>query len=615
MAQLIPQETIEMVRQQTNIVDVVGQYVQLKKSGKNYLGLCPFHNEKSPSFSVAEDKQIFHCFGCGKGGNVFSFIQEIEGLSFPESVEKVADLANISVSLNLTNRPQVMSPKVLEESQLIQIHEKTSELYHHILMNTQVGEKALEYLKERGLTEEVIKTFQIGFAPRDRRLLHKVLEKDNYSDEVLKKTGLLFQLEDGNWIDRFYQRIMFPITNFQGKVIGFSGRILEDVDFDATDQPKYLNSPETDLFNKRFILYNFHQSRTEIRKKNEVILFEGFMDVISAWMSGVKNGVASMGTSLTMEQINALEKISDEVLIAYDGDNAGIEATSRAIDLLSNQSSMGIQIISIPDKMDPDDYRRKYGEDNLHQLIKNSRETVFQFKKDYLKRNKNLTIEADKLLYIDELLGELIHVSSIVEVDLALSQLADEFHVSKNTLQNELRTKKQSFKQQSMASYSQEDYGEKEIVIPKHYEVKKIGQVEKAEMTLIFRLLTERSAYQFLSAREDLTFAHDVYQELYLHLTNYIQLHGEIVIADFLDYLKEQELKQVLIQTTMQNFSEESTKQELEDCLLVIKKGEIQERINTLINDQQEARRVGNSDLEAEATLQIIMLQKQLKSI
>ncbi|WNF89074.1 DNA primase [Vagococcus fluvialis] len=615
MAQLIPQETIEMVRQQTNIVDVVGQYVQLKKSGKNYLGLCPFHNEKSPSFSVAEDKQIFHCFGCGKGGNVFSFIQEIEGLSFPESVEKVADLANISVSLNLTNRPQEMSPKVLEESQLIQIHEKTSELYHHILMNTQVGEKALEYLKERGLTEEVIKTFQIGFAPRDRRLLHKVLEKDNYSDEVLKKTGLLFQLEDGNWIDRFYQRIMFPITNFQGKVIGFSGRILEYVDFDATDQPKYLNSPETDLFNKRFILYNFHQSRTEIRKKNEVILFEGFMDVISAWMSGVKNGVASMGTSLTMEQINALEKISDEVLIAYDGDNAGIEATSRAIDLLSNQSSMGIQIISIPDKMDPDDYRRKYGEDNLHQLIKNSRETVFQFKKDYLKRNKNLTIEADKLLYIDELLGELIHVSSIVEADLALSQLADEFHVSKNTLQNELRTKKQSFKQQSMASYSQEDYGEKEIVIPKHYEVKKIGQVEKAEMTLIFRLLTERSAYQFLSAREDLTFAHDVYQELYLHLTNYIQLHGEIVIADFLDYLKEQELKQVLIQTTMQNFSEESTKQELEDCLLVIKKGEIQERINTLINDQQEARRVGNSDLEAEATLQIIMLQKQLKSI
>ncbi|MBO0419053.1 DNA primase [Vagococcus fluvialis] len=615
MAQLIPQETIEMVRQQTDIVDVVGQYVQLKKSGKNYLGLCPFHNEKSPSFSVAEDKQIFHCFGCGKGGNVFSFIQEIEGLSFPESVEKVADLANISVSLNLTNRPQVMSPKVLEESQLIQIHEKTRELYHHILMNTQVGEKALEYLKERGLTEEVIKTFQIGFAPRDRRLLHKVLEKDNYSDEVLKKTGLLFQLEDGNWIDRFYQRIMFPITNFQGKVIGFSGRILEDVDFDVTDQPKYLNSPETDLFNKRFILYNFHQSRTEIRKKNEVILFEGFMDVISAWMSGVKNGVASMGTSLTMEQINALEKISDEVLIAYDGDNAGIEATSRAIDLLSNQSSMGIQIISIPDKMDPDDYRRKYGEDNLHQLIKNSRETVFQFKKDYLKRNKNLTIEADKLLYIDELLGELIHVSSIVEVDLALSQLADEFHVSKNTLQNELRTKKQSFKQQSMASFSQEDYGEKEIVIPKHYEVKKIGQVEKAEMTLIFRLLTERSAYQFLSAREDLTFAHDVYQELYLHLTNYIQLHGEIVIADFLDYLKEQELKQVLIQTTMQNFSEESTKQELEDCLLVIKKGEIQERINTLINDQQEARRVGNSDLEAEATLQIIMLQKQLKSI
>ncbi|MEG2255029.1 MAG: DNA primase, partial [Vagococcus sp.] len=246
MVQLIPQETIEMVRQQTNIVDIVGQYVQLKKSGKNYLGLCPFHNEKSPSFSVAEDKQIYHCFGCGKGGNVFSFIQEIEGLTFPESVEKVADLASINVTINATHTPQTLSPKALEESQLIDIHEKIADLYHHILLNTQVGEQALAYLKERGLTEEVIKTFKIGFAPRDRRLLFKILEKDHYSEDILRKTGLLFQLDNGDWLDRFYQRIMFPITNFQGKVIGFSGRLLLDESFDATDQPKYLNSPETE---------------------------------------------------------------------------------------------------------------------------------------------------------------------------------------------------------------------------------------------------------------------------------------------------------------------------------------------------------------------------------
>lgn len=611
MAQLIPQETIENIRRQTNIVDVIGQYVQLKKSGKNYLGLCPFHNEKTPSFSVAEDKQIFHCFGCGKGGNVFSFVQEIEGLSFPESVERVAELSDLNLSFEINSKPQTLSPKVLEENQLIQIHEKTSELYHHILMNTQIGEKALQYLLDRGLTEEVIRTFQIGFAPRDRSLLSKVLEKENFSEELLRKSGLLFQMDNGDWLDRFYQRIMFPITNYQGKIIGFSGRILEDETFDSTDQPKYLNSPETELFNKRFILFNFNQARSEIRKKNEVILFEGFMDVISAWMSGVKNGVASMGTSLTVDQIRALEKVSEDCLISYDGDNAGIEATNRAIDLIASESTMSIQIVSIPDKMDPDDYRKKYGNDSLKELIKNNRDTVFQFKKEYLKRGKNIQVEADKLEYIDELLQEVSNISSIVEADLALTQLAEEFNLSKSTLQNELRTKKQHYKQE----VTSDSFYQKELVIPKHYETKKIDQIEKAEMTLIYRVLNERSAYQFLSLKEEIFFVHDVYQELYLHLTNYIATNGEILVADFLDYLKEDHLKSTLINVTMQNFSSESSKQELEDCLLVISKAGLKKQIELLVAEQREAGKIGNKELEAEATLKIIQLQRELKAI
>lgn len=611
LSQLIPQETIESIRKQTNIVDVVGQYVQLKKSGKNYLGLCPFHNEKTPSFSVAEDKQIFHCFGCGKGGNVFSFIQEVEGLSFPEAVEKVAELADISVTLDVSSKAQLKSPKALEENQLILLHEKTADLYHHILMNTQIGEKALSYLKSRGLTEEIIKEFKIGFAPRDRSLLFKVLQKENVSEEILDKSGLLYQLDNGNWLDRFYQRVMFPITNYQGKVIGFSGRLLEDDTFDASDQPKYLNSPETDLFNKRFVLFNFHRARTEIRKKSEVILFEGFMDVISAWMSGVTNGVASMGTSLTVDQIHALEKVSEDCLICYDGDNAGIEATNRAIDLIASESTMTIQIVSIPDRMDPDDYRKKYGNDALKELIKNNRETVFQFKKEFLKRNKNIQIEADKLQYIDEILSEVTHISSIVERDMALTQLADEFSVSKDTLQNELRTKKQTFQSQGMTN----PYPVKELVIPKHFETRKVDQIEKAEMTLIFRVLNERSTYQLLTSKDDIIFVHDVYQELYLHLTNYIAMNGEVLVADFLDYLKEDHLKATLINITMQNFSKESTKQEIEDCLLVISKAGLKQQIETLVVAQREASKVGNKELEAEATLKIIQLQKQFKAI
>ncbi|MGX7023852.1 DNA primase [Vagococcus hydrophili] len=613
MSELIPQETIENIRKQTNIVDIVGQYVQLKKSGKNYVGLCPFHNEKTPSFSVAEDKQIFHCFGCGKGGNVFSFIQEIEGLNFPESVEKVADLSSIEVTFNLSSTPQTMSPKVLEEHKLIDVHEKTADLYHHILMNTQIGEKALIYLKNRGLTEEVIKTFKIGFAPVDRSLLYKVLQKENFSEDTLKKSGLLFQLDNSNWLDRFYQRIMFPITNFQGKIIGFSGRILEDESFDSSDQPKYLNSPETELFNKRFILFNFHQARSEIRKKNEVILFEGFMDVISAYMSGVKNGVASMGTSLTVDQINALEKVSEEVLICYDGDNAGIEATSRAVDLISAQSMMNIQIVSLPDRQDPDDYRMKYGNDALNELIRTSRDTVFQFKKDYLKRDKNIQLETDKLLYIDELLTELVKVSSMVEVDSALTQLSTEFAISKETLQSELRSKKQNYKNKvATPSFSE---NQREMVIPKFHEVKKVNQVEKAEMTLIYRVLTERGSYQHLLTKNEIVFIHDVYQELYLHLNNYIAVNGEVLVADFLNYLKEDQLKTVLINVTMQNFSSESTKQELEDCLLVIQRAILEQEIDQLRFEQKEASRFGNKELEGETTLKIIQLQQKLKAI
>ena len=263
--------------------------------------------------------------------------------------------------------------------------------------------------------------------------------------------------------------------------------------------------------------------------------------------------------------------------------------------------------------MDPDDYRSKYGTDSLAQLIKNNRDTVFQFKKEFLKRNKNMSIEADKLLYIDELLSELVNVASIVEVDLALTQLADEFQLSKTTLQHELRTKKSSYKEEAMSGFSPPP--EREVVIPKHYETKKLDQVEKAEMTLIFRLLNERSTYQFLTAREEVSFFHDVYQELYLHLTNYISVHGDVAVADFLDYLKEDHLKRVLINTTMQNLSSESSKQELEDCLLVIEKAGVKKQIEDLKMEQREAKKVGNSDVEAEATLKIITLQRQLQSI
>lgn len=613
MSQMIPQATIDAIRKEVNIVDVVGGYVQLKKSGKNYLGLCPFHDEKTPSFSVAEDKQIYHCFGCGKGGSVFKFVQEIEGLSFPEAVEKIGSQTNIDLPTNYTAEasPSGQGNVSLEERQVLDIHQKVTELYHHILMNTQIGEKALAYLHERGLTDEMIETFQIGFAPKDRRVVHQILQKDNYSEEVLKETGLLFMLDSGQWLDRFYQRIMFPIKNYQGKVIGFSGRILEDEMFDSSDQPKYLNSPETKLFNKRFVLYNFHQARPVIRKSNEIILFEGFMDVISAWMSGIENGVATMGTSLTIEQIKAMERVATDVLICYDGDSAGQDAINRAVHVIQEESALDIQIIRMPERMDPDDYRRHYGPKALKELLHASRETIFQFKNEFIKKQYDLSIESDKLAYIDSILTELSEVDSVIERDLYVTKLAEEFGLSKESLQSELNQKK-AVRRQGTTQHFQQTF---EPVIPQFQDVKKVSLVEKAELQLIYRLMNERNAHNFLAQQVNFSFVHDIYQELYLHISNYMSLHGELEIADFIDYLQEDTLKHKVVSISLQNYSEESSVEELKDCVKIIATAAIQKQMEEQMRAQQEAQRLGNKELEFEATINIITLQKELKNI
>ena len=398
MSQLIPQELIDTVRQETNIVEVVENYVQLKKSGKNYLGLCPFHNEKTPSFTVAEDKQIFHCFGCGKGGNVFTFVQEVEGLTFPESVEKLARPLNLS--LPETSFSASQKPKNTEHQKLIDMHEHAKNFYHHILVNTEAGNMAMDYLEQRGISKEYIEEFGLGYAPDNRSILLKVMEKE-FDVALFDSSGLFVEREDGTFMDRFVDRIMFPIKDSHGKTIGFSGRILPNPDKPVNKtQPKYLNSPETPIFNKREVIYNFHLARPIIRKTNEVYLFEGFMDVMASYMSGVKNAVATMGTSLTEQQIHRLERVCQDITIVYDGDDAGVNATNRAIELLSRNTTLSIQIVTLPNKLDPDDYRMKFGTDALEKELLHQKQTIFQFKREYLKSDFNLENESDIVNYL-----------------------------------------------------------------------------------------------------------------------------------------------------------------------------------------------------------------------
>ncbi|HAP3294037.1 DNA primase [Enterococcus faecalis] len=623
MAQRIPQEVIEEVRHRTNIVDIIGQYVQLKKSGKNYMGLCPFHEERSPSFSVAEDKQIFHCFGCGKGGTVFNFLQEIEGISFPESVKRVADLEHLSVDFDWSEPREVAdTPENQQRRSLLQLHSKAAELYHHILVNTKIGEPALNYLLERGLTQELIETFQIGFAPQKRDFLSQVFKNEQLDETLFEPSGLFVQRDNGTFLDRFYQRIMFPINNPQGNVIAFSGRLLKTADFPGDEMPKYLNSPETTLFNKRETLFNFDKARKEIRKENTVLLFEGFMDVIAAWQSGVKSGVASMGTSLTNEQIRRLERVAKEVVICYDGDNAGVQATNRAIQLLQENSHFDLSIVSIPEKLDPDEYVRKYGAEAFQNLANHGRETVFSFKMNYHRLTRNMNNEKEQLDYVNELLRELTNVQSPLERDRYLNQIAQEFQLSVHSLEeqfNQLKQEQRSVQRQERQQFYQDEMMpppmEEPVFEENHVQNKlPLTQVQKAERSLLFRLMNEQGVRQTIQQLPDFSFAHDEYQELYFLLESYATLHQSFDIADFINFLQDNQTKQLAIEIAYQNLSEESSEREVADLLHVIALSSIAEAIEQKKIQQQEAKRVGNQQLEAELTMEIIQLARQLKA-
>lgn len=623
MAQRIPQEVIEEVRHRTNIVDIIGQYVQLKKSGKNYMGLCPFHEERSPSFSVAEDKQIFHCFGCGKGGTVFNFLQEIEGISFPESVKRVADLEHLSVDFDWSEPREVAdTPENQQRRSLLQLHSKAAELYHHVLVNTKIGEPALNYLLERGLTQELIETFQIGFAPQKRDFLSQVFKNEQLDETLFEPSGLFVQRDNGTFLDRFYQRIMFPINDPQGNVIAFSGRLLKTADFPGDEMPKYLNSPETTLFNKRETLFNFDKARKEIRKENTVLLFEGFMDVIAAWQSGVKSGVASMGTSLTNEQIRRLERVAKEVVICYDGDNAGVQATNRAIQLLQENSHFDLSIVSIPEKLDPDEYVRKYGAEAFQNLANHGRETVFSFKMNYHRLTRNMNNEKEQLDYVNELLRELTNVQSPLERDRYLNQIAQEFQLSVHSLEeqfNQLKQEQRSVQRQERQQFYQDEMMpppmEEPVFEENHVQNKlPLTQVQKAERSLLFRLMNEQGVRQTVQQLPDFSFAHDEYQELYFLLESYATLHQSFDIADFINFLQDNQTKQLAIEIAYQNLSEESSEREVADLLHVIALSSIAEAIEQKKIQQQEAKRVGNQQLEAELTMEIIQLARQLKA-
>jgi len=386
----IPDEKIEEVRAAADIVDVVGDYVQLKRSGSSFKGLCPFHSEDTPSFNIDPDKNLYHCFGCGAGGDVFKFVQEIEGVGFLEGVRLLADRYGIPLP------EEEADPEAANERESI-LHALrfAARFFYRQLTQTDRGRPALNYLRERGYTPRTIKEFGLGYAPDEWDALLTAAQEEQIDTGVLEKAGLIIERNDGSGhYDRYRGRIIFPIFSHIGKVLAFAGRIL-DPEGDR-DQPKYINSPETDVYHKKEVLYGLHQAKRSIRQTNEVLLVEGYTDVISLSQAGIENVVASSGTALTEEQVKTLHRYAKRVLLLYDADEAGGRATMRGMDRVLEQG-MGAYAVELPEGDDPDDYVQTHGGDPFAEYVEENRQDLPSFAYQRARRNGDLETPEDRV--------------------------------------------------------------------------------------------------------------------------------------------------------------------------------------------------------------------------
>lgn len=621
MANRIPEEKVEQVRSAVNIADFIGQYVQLKKAGKNLFGLCPFHEERTPSFSVNEQKQIFHCFSCGRGGNVFSFIMDLENLSFPEAIVKVADFGHIDLPATYTAQSQPATPKDQQQADLLKLYADSAKMYQHILVNTELGEPALKYLHERGLDDETIKTFGIGYAPANQLLLD--FFKEHQTDyQLLRQSGLFIENQSGDLRDRFIDRVLFPIKDASGRVIAFSGRILKK----SPNEPKYLNSPETKLFNKRSVLFNFDLARGPIRQQKSVVLFEGFMDVIAAYRSGIQNGVASMGTSLTDEQIYMLERVTDTLYVCYDSDMPGQKATDRALKLLGGNSRLNLGVIQMPDGMDPDEYLRAQGQEKFVQVFEDGKQTPTAFEMQYLKHDLNLQNTPDQLTYLQAVLQQLARLSSSVEQDLYLNQLVAEFDLDKDDLKQQLRSLvgQQAVRRGGSHSDTQQmapppapaPLGPPPATVDGSTNSGPLSRVEKAERLLLYRLLNDHDVWLRVMAIAGFHFVHDSYQQILVYAEAYFKTHNQFDLGNFTDFMADSELQPVVTSLEFMDVASESSKEEIADLVNVIMNQQpLVEQINSKKAELTAAKQIGNHDLVQQLTLALIDLYRQQQQV
>lgn len=598
----IPDDVIEEVLAKSDIVDTVSKYVHLTKQGKYLKGLCPFHSEKTPSFTVTPERQIFYCYGCGKGGNAIKFRMEIEGFSFPEAVKTMAEENDISLP---EGQGVPVIPRNPEKERLIEAYELSAKLYHFLLKNTEHGTEAMKYLRARGMNDKMIDQFQIGYAPDRWDTLVQFLTKRSFDLKEMERGGLLSaRHEQEGYLDRFRGRIMFPIHDRSGKVIAFAGRILGD------GQPKYLNSPETLLFNKSRILYNLHQAKTSIRKLRQILLFEGYGDVISSWEAGLHNGVATMGTSLTENQVAIMKSVAEEVVVVYDGDKAGMAAASKVIPMLEGVG-LKVRIALVNEGMDPDDYIRKFGPERFRHVVETAVSTT-KFKLIYLKKNHILLEEDGKIAYAKEALPIIAVLDSSTEREVYLRELSSELHLSYESLKQDCNLLRQSM-QKKMGDG---DNKEKRWNNGRHKKGRQpapalLPAYHAAERRLLSLMLQDAEAARYVGDRLGEAFNIEDHAAIAAYLYAFYAQGKSPDISRFMSSLQDDRLEMTVSSIMMMEAPAEWNVQVLDDCIREVLKFPQQREIDQKKEEMIKAERSGDFLRAAQIASEIIALERQ----
>lgn len=587
---VINDNVLDEIRDRADIVDLIGEYVDLKRSGSNYMGLCPFHSEKTPSFSVSPSKSIFKCFGCGVGGDVITFVMKRENLSFPEAVEFLADKYNVRLEVYKDENKEAREKRN-------RLYEINREAGLHFLKNYQASQKAQLYLKNRMLSDKTIRSYGIGYSKDSWTDLYDHLTKMGYKEEELLELNLISKSKNGNYIDRFRDRVMFPIINRNNRIIGFGARAFGDA------KPKYLNSRETPIFHKGSNVFNINIiSRESTRER--IILVEGYMDVISLYDSGINYSVASLGTSLTIDQANIIRKMAKDIYICYDSDNAGINATSRAIDIFL-QASVKPKIIELEGGLDPDDFIKKYGLEAFEKKIK-SAISYIEFKIKKLKENFNLEDSEGLSNFTIESAKILSSIKNPIERDIFVKDFSTKYNISYTAIENYInylnRNKLKEAKREK-------------VKVKKNINVVKSNKTRAQEELLAYSLL-DNDIYKYIKNKiEVFYFTNAMTRAVFEEIPRLFE--EEMEIRDFLSILESNKLvTKEFVENIMSLISDIHVDDKIVDELIkTIERNYIQDRKHKILENIEKLQGEENKNLLLESLKELQEINLKLNEL